>query len=33
MVRRFYSQAPREFVLQGMFDVVGYYEIAQRVDR
>jgi MGT family glycosyltransferase len=33
MVRRFYSQAAREFVLQGMFDLAGYYEIAQRVDR
>ena len=33
MVRRFYAQAPQEFVLQGMFDLVGYYEAAQRVDR
>jgi MGT family glycosyltransferase len=33
MVRRFYSQAPQEFVLQGMLDLVGYYEAAQRVDR
>jgi MGT family glycosyltransferase len=33
MVRRFYGQASQEFVLQGMFDLVGYYEVAQRVDR
>jgi MGT family glycosyltransferase len=33
MVRRFYGQAPQEFLLQGMFDLVGYYEAAQRVDR
>jgi MGT family glycosyltransferase len=33
LVRRFYGHAPGEFVLQGMFDLVGYYEVAQRVDR
>lgn len=33
MVQRFYSQAPQEFVLQGMLDLVAYYEAAQRVDR
>jgi MGT family glycosyltransferase len=33
MIRRFYGQATQEFVLQGMFDLVGYYEAAQRVDR
>jgi MGT family glycosyltransferase len=33
LVSRFYGQAPREFVLQGMQDLAGYYEVAQRVDR
>jgi MGT family glycosyltransferase len=33
MVNRFYSQAPKEFVLQGMLDLAGYHEVAQRVDR
>ena len=33
MVRRFYSNTPQEFALQGMLDAVGYYEAAQRIDR
>jgi len=33
MVRRFYTHASQEFVLQGMFDMIGYYEAAQRLDR
>jgi MGT family glycosyltransferase len=33
MVHRFYGKSPREFVLQGMLDLVAYYEAAQRLDR
>jgi MGT family glycosyltransferase len=33
LVQRFYTKAPQEFVLQGMLDVVAYYEAAIRVDR
>jgi len=33
MVRRFYAQGSQEFLLQGMLDLVAYYETAQRVDR
>jgi MGT family glycosyltransferase len=33
IVDRFYSQAPKEFVLQGMLDLAGYHDAAQRVDR
>jgi len=33
LVRRFYSQGTREFLLQGMLDLAGYYEAARRLDR
>lgn len=33
LVRRFYGDAPREFVLQGMLDLANYYETARRVDQ
>jgi hypothetical protein len=33
IARRFYGRASREFTLQGMLDLVRYYDVAQRVDR
>jgi MGT family glycosyltransferase len=33
LARRFYGQAPQEFVFQGMVDLLDYFAAAQRIDR